>query len=468
MKGLRCIGILLLLQVLSPATARAQQVRHVQQATPDGILEGVVSSDEKVRTFKGIPYAAPPIGALRWREPAPVAPWPNVRRAIEYPPRCMQGPTPPDLTFNDGSPSEDCLYLNLWMPAHPAVAKLPVMVWINGENFASGSSSEPRQDAGNLSKKGVLVVTFNYRLGVFGFLALPDLEGESPQRASGNYGLLDQIAALKWVHKNVANFGGDPDNVTIFGAGSGSVSVSGLMASPLAESLFQKAIGEGGSCLVAPGRLRPRSMAEAQGVRFARAAFGTTSPDKLRSVPATILLEHALTQQRFFRPDVDGHFLPKSCDEIYRTGKQAHIPLLAGYTHDSSAPGSTAAQDEALSLWMEHQLKQGVTGLFRYRFVQALPAASTLPTNPGRTSQDEVEFVFRVLSSRKLPWRAQDRSLSETVSSYWSNFARTGNPNQDSLPQWSPYTGRNSGEIMIFGSGEDADFRSGSSEAPNP
>ena len=258
-------GILL---AILPGAARAQQLRHVQQQTADGVLEGVVSPDGKVRTFKGIPYAAPPVGPLRWKPPQPVIPWAGVRKAADYGARAMQGPIYSDMVFNDSGPSEDCLYLNLWMPENRPQARLPVMVWIHGGGFVAGSSSEPRQDAGNLSKKGVIVVSFNYRLGVFGFLALPGLSRESEQGASGNYGLLDQVAALEWVKRNIAAFGGDPANVTIFGESAGSESVSALMASPLARGLFRRAIGESGALLqrgtadedARPGRGRGRQV----------------------------------------------------------------------------------------------------------------------------------------------------------------------------------------------------------------
>jgi para-nitrobenzyl esterase len=192
----------------------------------NGVLEGVISADDKVRTFKGIPYAAPPVGPLRWKEPQPAAAWEGVRQASEYGARCMQGSIYADMVFHDNGPSEDCLYLNLWMPAHPATTRLPVMVWIYGGGFAAGSTSEPRQDGGNLSKQGVMVVSMNYRLGIFGFFSHPELTKESGHEASGNYGLLDQVAALRWVHDNIAAFGGDPENVTIFGQSAGSSSVS--------------------------------------------------------------------------------------------------------------------------------------------------------------------------------------------------------------------------------------------------
>src|SRR5208283_806277 len=322
-----------LLFVLLPAiqVLQAQELRYVQQSTANGVLEGVVSADGKVRTFKGIPYAAPPVGPLRWKAPQPAASWTGVRKAADYGARAMQGRIYSDMVFNDPGPSEDCLYLNLWMPANPAEAKLPVMVWIHGGGFVAGSSSEPRQDAGNLSKKGVMVVSFNYRMGVFGFFAHPDLAKESGHNASGNYGLLDQVAALEWVKKNIATFGGDPDNVTIFGESAGSSSVSGLMASPLAKRLFHRAIGESGAFFKTIPPMKSRAEAEKAGMKFAESAFGTTSLQALRAMPAQKILNEALkVPTETFSPDIDGYFLPEDCSSIYAAGKQSRVPLLAG------------------------------------------------------------------------------------------------------------------------------------------
>ena len=225
----------------------AQESTPVQITTAHGILEGVVSSDGSVRTFKGIPYAAPPVGDLRWKAPQPVEPWEGVRRATDFPPRAMQVHVWDDMFFCDDGPSEDCLYLNLWMPSRPDTDKLPVMFWIHGGGFIAGSTSEPRQDGGDLSKKGVIIVSLTYRMGVFGFFAHPELTAESGHEASGNYGLLDMVAALEWVRDNIATFGGDPDNVTIFGESAGSSAVNALVTSPLAGGLFHKAIGESSS-----------------------------------------------------------------------------------------------------------------------------------------------------------------------------------------------------------------------------
>lgn len=428
---------------------RAQTVRQVQQRTADGVVEGVVSADDKVRTFKGVPYAAPPVGPLRWRPPQPVVPWTGVRRTIEYPQRCMQGPPPEGMTFGDTGPAEDCLYVSLWMPAHPSTDKLPVMVFLNGQDFASGSTSEPRQDGGNLSKKGVLVVSLNYRLGVFGYMAHPELTKESAHRASGNYGYLDQIAALGWIQKNIATFGGDPGNVTVFGSTSGSIAVSTLMASPLSAGLFRQAIGEGGSCLDSREPMKSRVEAEREGKEFAKVAFGSKSIDDLRKVPAAELLEASLRQpQMRFLPDVDGYFLTTDCRTAYARGEQRHIPLLAGWNAPADGPsrGGAAAGSvmdgeipRSTWAWMEAQRTTAGAAVYRYEFDHVLPppvagtgVASPAPDRP----REEIEFVFRVLTRKKLAWRPEDTAVSELLSTYWTNFAKTGDPNGEGMPEW--------------------------------
>ena len=476
--------------VLPPHLLRAQ-LRSVEQRTANGVLQGVVSADGKVRTFKGIPYAAPPVGPLRWKPPQPAAAWAGVRQATEYGARCMQAPIYPDMIFHDSGPSADCLYLNLWMPATQVQPKLPVMVWIYGGGFAAGATSEPRQDAGNLSKKGVLVVSMNYRLGIFGFFSHPALGKESGHNAAGNYGLLDQVAALKWVKDNIAVFGGDPGNVTIFGESAGSFSVSALMASPLAQGLFQRAIGESGAFFGDTLRTVSRAWTEAAGVEFAKASLGTSSIEELRAKPAADVLQAATKAgaPRFF-PNIDGYFLPETVEAIFAAGKQSHVPLLAGWNADEQSyrsifgkddptaenflaharalygakaesilklyPTATAAQvrrsaqdlagDRFIAYgawkWMEMHLKTGQAPLYRYRFEQTLPLAAYAP--PGAEAAaphaSEIEFVFQVLSSRKLPWRPEDRAVSELMGSYWSNFAKTGDPNGEGLPRWPAYT----------------------------
>ncbi len=480
---------LLLVGLCSLYPANALPLHHVQQQTANGILEGVISADGKVRTFKGIPYAAPPVGPLRWKPPQPALPWTGVRQAVDYGPRAMQGRIFDDMIFHDNGPSEDCLHLNIWMPEeHPG--KLPVMVWIHGGGFVAGSSSEPRQDGGNLAKQGVMVVSFNYRMGVFGFFAHPELTQESEHHASGNYGLLDQVAALQWVHDNIAAFGGDPDNVTIFGESAGSFSVSALMASPLARGLFQRAIGESGAMFSRTRPTKTLAQAEEMGVKFAAAAFGTNSLEALRALPATNLLVAALKLPRDnFPPDIDGYFLPADCRSIYAAGKQSHVPLLAGWNRDegnfafyfgSNAPTfqnyiilararfgtnaetfvkvySAATDAEAKRVaqdfagdqfiaystwkWIELQLQTRESPVYRYRFDQTLPlAADAKPgAEPTAPHAGEIEYVFGMLSSKHLPWRSSDHAVSELMASYWSNFAKTGDPNGPGLPHWPVY-----------------------------
>jgi len=499
----------LLALLLGLQAVPAQHLRYVQVHTANGVLEGVVSSDDQVCTFKGIPYAAPPVGPLRWKPPQPAPSWTGVRKAIDYGPRPMQGRIFSDMVFRDNGPSEDCLYLNIWMPEHRPPGKLPVMVWIYGGGFAAGSTSEPRQDGGNLAKKGVLVVSFGYRLGVFGFLALPELTKESEHNASGNYGLLDQIAALKWVKANIATFGGDPDNVTIFGESAGSFSVSALMASPLAQGLFRRAIGESGAFFGDTLRAKPRAEAEAAGVKFAESAFGTTSLGALRALPAEKLLKAALALPwKYFTPDIDGYFLPTNCLSIYAAGQQSHVALLAGWNKDEGNyrdyftnkppdwtnmeltvgnyvarakahfganaetflklyPATTdaeverAAQDFAGDQfigystwkWLEMQLQTGKAPVYRYEFDQTLP----LPVNarPGTESTaphaSEIEYVFQMLSAKQLPWRPEDRQVSEQMATFWTNFAKTGNPNGPRLPLWPAYNRGDGYQVIHFG-----------------
>src|SRR5690348_9292594 len=243
------VGAVLFTAVFAVAAASIRGAASAPTVKIDtGKLEG--KTDGTIAAFLGVPFAKPPVGDLRWKPPAKPVKWKGTRKATEFGARCMQGRIYDDMIFRDPGPSEDCLYLNIWTPAKlekKSKDKLPVMVWIYGGGFGAGATSEPRQDGTNLAKEGVVVVSFNYRLGVFGFFAHPELAKESEHHAAGNYGLLDQVAALQWVRKNVAAFGGDPHKVTIFGESAGSFSVSALMASPLARGLFQRAIGESGA-----------------------------------------------------------------------------------------------------------------------------------------------------------------------------------------------------------------------------
>lgn len=239
-------------------------------ATASGLVEGTVSADGSVGIFKGIPFAAPPVGELRWKAPQPVAPWEGVRKTTEFGARCMQAQLFKDMVFRDPGSSENCLYLNVWTPAANAKTALPVMVWIYGGGFQAGAASEPRQDGENLAKKGVVVVSMNYRLGLFGFFSHPELTKESGRNASGNYGLLDQAAAVQWVRDNIAAFGGDPSNVTIFGESAGSMSVNAQVATPLTKGLFKQAIGESGGDFGFSQPLSTLAQSEQTGEKFAQ------------------------------------------------------------------------------------------------------------------------------------------------------------------------------------------------------
>jgi para-nitrobenzyl esterase len=470
----------------------AEQVR-----TASGIVEGAVSADAKVRTFKGIPFAAPPVGSLRWRPPQSEPSWNGVRKATEFGARCMQGRIYEDMVFRDPGPSEDCLYLNVWTPATSAEARLPVMVWIYGGGFQAGSASEPRQDGENLAKKGVVIVSLNYRLGIFGFFSHPELTKESPHHASGNYGLLDQVAALEWVHKNIAAFGGDPENVTIFGESAGSISVSAQMASPLSKGLLKHAIGESGAVFMLTPRTASVQETEKTGVDFTK-SLGASTLQHLRAMPADQLLAATLkdrTARYRFWPNVDGYFFPENPSRIYAAGKQAHLALLAGWNADeqdytgffgkqqaSKENYGTKVRaeygrhsDELLKLysgnsekqvkesardlasdqfiaystwkWLDMQVQTGKSPVYRYRFEQVPPMPTGEP-NRGAYHSADIEYVFETLDWKHLPWTADDRKLSDTISSYWTNFAKTGNPNGPGLPEWPGYSKADRYEVM--------------------
>jgi len=470
--------------------------------TDRGVVKGTTRADSKIRIFKGIPFAAPPVGALRWKAPQPAPSWTGERKAVEFGPRCMQGRVFDDMVFRDQGPSEDCLYLNVWTPATSANAKLPVMVWIYGGGFAAGAASEPRQDGENLTKKGVGVVSMNYRLGVFGFFSHPELARESGHDSSGNYGLLDQVAALEWVHKNIASFGGDPGKVTIFGESAGSFSVSALMASPLAQGLFQRAIGESGAFFGSTLALKPHTDTEEADGKFAD-ALGTRSLAELRAKPADALLEAALKQGIVrFAPNIDGYFLREDAATTYAGGRQSHIPLLAGWNADEGSFRAFFGKEEATAhnfaeqararfgkeaetflklypaetddqakrsaqdlsgdqfiaystwKWIETHAASSKSPVFRYEFDDAPPVpASANATDgasitPGAYHSAEIEFVFEVLPSKNLPWRPEDTKLSDLMSTYWSNFAKTGDPNGPGLPKWQVYNANGHYPVM--------------------
>jgi para-nitrobenzyl esterase len=455
--------------------------------TASGLVEGTTSADGSVRIFKGIPYAAPPVGDLRWKAPQPVAKWEGVRKATEFGARCMQAPIYRDMIFRDAGPSENCLYLNVWTPAAKPSTPLPVMVWIYGGGFQAGAASEPRQDGENLVKKGVVVVSMNYRLGIFGFFSHPELTKESGHNASGNYGLMDQTAALQWVHDNIAAFGGDPGNVTIFGESAGSMSVNAQVTTPLTKGLFKQAIGESGGDFGFSTPLPPLSQSETTGQKFAGDIGAATLKD-LRAKSAQELLDAAMKGRGAFRfwPNVDGYFFPDTPLAIYQAGKENHVAVLAGWNTDEMNAAAFfgkeahtkesyeakvrqtfgAQADEALKLfpdttpegmassagqlasaqfiaystwkWLELQTQTGGANVYRYHFEEAPPSEGGGPSRGAYHSAD-IEYVFQTLDWKKLPWTAADRRISDQMSSYWTNFAKTGDPNGPGLPKWPRY-----------------------------
>lgn len=485
--------------LLSAPAARAGD--RLVVATDLGKVKGTLISDGQVRAFLGIPYAAPPVGPLRWKSPQPAAKWSGVRPATSYGQHCMQPKLYADMIFRDPGQSEDCLTLNVWTPAQNKNERLPVMVWIYGGGFVTGGTSEPRQDGEHLAHKGVVVVSMNYRLGVFGFLALPGLAAESAQQAAGNYGLMDQVAALHWVRRNIAAFGGDPGQVIIFGESAGSISVSAQMASPLSRGLFVRAIGESGGALTGP-RLRFPALpvSEKRGEEFAQSAFKSSNVSFLRSVSAGNLLKAATAAPHgdaVFWPNVDGDFMPESVPAIYAEGKQAHVPLLAGWNKDegtqdvldqSEKPtpetlrelarkrfGPRAgeflrvysASNDAQALrvaedfagdafiaystweWLEAQVRTGDAPVYRYRFDLGSPGDPNHPAAIGAFHSDDIEYVFGTLDSRQgAKWRPEDYKLSELMQNYWTNFAKTGNPNGAGLPQWPTYNEAGNWQVM--------------------
>ncbi len=463
--------------------------------TAAGAVRGSAIGATGIRVFKGIPYAAPPTGDRRWQAPQPAAPWQGVRDATAFGPACVQGKVFSDISFD--KLDEDCLSLNIWTPAKER-DHLPVMVWIHGGGFFAGGGSEPRHDGEAFARKGIVLVTINYRLGVFGFLAHPELTRESGRNASGNYGLLDQVAALRWVRDNIAAFGGDPGNVTIFGESAGSFAVSALVASPLAKGLFHKAIGESGAFFSA-GTLpvRPLAAAEEQGVKFA-SALGADSLAALRAKPAAEVLAAASKQmQPGFSVILDGYFMPEPVAAIYAAGRQNRVPLLAGWNADEirqavtlrpekpTVQGFTAdvrkrfgasadailkaypAADDAEALesaaalgsdmfigyatwkWIETHLQAGGSPVYRYSFDRKIPVepGATAMGRPVTTADvgarhaGEIEYVFGALtlSLPKVPWEEADSKLSAAMTSYWANFARSGDPNGPGLPAWPRY-----------------------------
>ena len=461
-----------------------------------GFISGTTDPVSHVISFKGIPFAAPPVGDLRWKPPQPVIPWQGVKTCSEFGPSPVQPKPVPFLMLTKdflvpAEPmGEDCLYLNVWTAAASAHEKRPVLLWIYGGGFNTGGAAAPAYDGSAMAAKGCVFVSFNYRLGIFGFFSHPELSRESPTHSSGNYGLLDQIAALKWVHENIAAFGGDPGNVTIAGQSAGSMSVNCLLASPLARGLFHRAIAESGT-LVTNGSfisMPTLSKAEQAGMDAAKRLHAASIED-LRKISAHDLFLDVI---RFFGPVIDGYVLPQSIPEIYAAGKQAHLPLLTGWNGDegmvlsiktkeaytryitdkygqqaaillrwypaASDSGAAMSQlamsrDRLVAMphyeWATLEADAGNRQVFVYNFTRKPPRPEGEEKNYGAFHTAEIPYALDNLSIVKRPWQEVDHTLATMLSAYWINFAKTGNPNGDHLPYWPAYNndGKN---IMIL------------------
>jgi len=454
--------------------------------------------------FKGIPYAQPPVGELRWREPTPVKPWAGVRDSTDFGAPCAQTPIlqPPTAEVS----KEDCLFLNVWTSEWPSGSRKPVMMWIPGGGNFAGASSQPVYDGESLARRGVVLVTLNYRLGVFGFFSHPQLTRESPNHASGNQGILDQIAALKWVRDNIATFGGDPSNVTIFGESAGSVDVNVLMTSPLSTGLFRRVIGESGTG-IEPGIGDPLTLAQAEkrGEAFAaRWMLPADSSEKdLRAVSAADILKAEPNYLQTLQPNlgitIDGYVFPKKPAEVFAARQEHRVALLLGNNSREKIPGTTPPADLRKAIedaygplaerawtlyagaaddpmygtpadqWADDtsfrcsavaqlvwHAAAGNTA-FEYEFTR-VPAGREAQ---GATHASELPYVFGTLDRGIRALRGPpssgatevDRQVSEVMQQYWTNFAKTGNPNGDHLPAWPEFDARSRAYIQFSDAG---------------
>jgi para-nitrobenzyl esterase len=481
---IRLIVSLSLLFAASSLPASAALNQPVKTAS--GMLQGTPGKDPSVTAFLGIPYAAPPIGNLRWRGPQSASSWTGVRHADKFGNICMQNALKPGSFYQVEfyqSPepmSEDCLYLNLWTAASSAAEKRPVIMWIHGGGFVEGSGSLPSFNGEGLARKGVLIVTINYRLGVFGFLAHPELSMENPFHASGNYGMLDQLQALRWVKQNIRQFGGDPDNVTIFGQSAGASSVINLCASPLAKGYFRRGIVQSGGF----ARASDRKTQEEAGVSFAK-RVGVDSISALRAKPAEEIQRIAASSPdgksanvSRFGPYVDGYFLTTAPLEVFQAGNENTHSLLTGSLANEGttlvpAPVTEAElksriearygtrSEEYFKIYPVHSDQEAwqaaIDAVRDNMAITALEIARDENKHPtyvyyfdrrppghdsdryGAYHSAELVYVFNNLDSVKRPWTETDRKLADMMSSYWVNFATTGDPNGASLPHWPAF-----------------------------
>ncbi|HUO68406.1 MAG TPA: carboxylesterase family protein [Gammaproteobacteria bacterium] len=470
-----------------------------------GEIGGSVESAPGIHAFKGIPFAAPPVGALRWTAPQPVPKWSGVRDASKFGNVCIQPPGQGRLNIANmaGSPptSEDCLYLNVWTGAASAGEKRPVMIWWFGGAFTEGGGAVPLYDGTALAKKGVVVVTMNYRLGAFGFFAHPALTAESPHKASGNYGLMDMLASARWVKNNIAAFGGDPDNVTVFGQSAGAMAIASLVASPEAKGLFKRAISESGAWMglgMAPG-MPTRAQLEERNVKVASDAGASTAVE-LRALSAADVAAKLRSGGCPGCMIVDGWVIPEDPSATYAAGRQNAVDVLVGSNKEelSFGRGATAEQFEAgarmrygdladeflklyphatdeeaarsnitstadgtywhMRLYADYQAKKGRKA-YLFFFAQNPPAPEGKPPFPAAHAA-EVPYVFDNLGQAHLfpdssiaelsAKSAPDKKVADEMSSYWTNFAKTGDPNGPGLPKWKVHAVGNGQDGMIL------------------
>lgn len=409
--------------------------------TNKGQVEGYLSGETVV--FKGIPYAAPPVGELRFRRPQEHEPWQGVLSCREFGNSCPQadlgkmgfyskefydGPLPPL--------SEDCLYLNIWTPGSAGPdSKLPVMFWIHGGAFMHGSGSEKEFDGEGMARRGVILVTINYRVNVFGFFAHPELERETEEHVSGNYGILDQIAALKWVRENIAGFGGDPDNITVFGQSAGCMSVQTIISSPLAKGMLRRAILQSGGGLhgmfTTPDREHALEIS-----RKLMEYLKVSTVEELRQMPADKLRDAAYAvggEGLAWDPHMDGWLMPGSNDRMAETGGIHDVDYMIGSLGDDI--GGRDMLQKAGEAWCGNLLDLGRGPGYLYFFDRKLPG-----DDAGAFHSGELWYIFETLDRCWRPWEEKDRELSRHMAGYWTNFAKTGDPNGPGLPRWEPYT----------------------------
>lgn len=474
-------GPLLLILALTTIGCFAQNPEPVRIET--GLLQGV--SENGLTVYKGIPFAAPPTGDLRWRPPQPASKWEGIRQADKFAPGPVQSGNPPS------GKSEDCLYLNIWTPAKTDAGSIPVLVWIYGGGFGAGSTSEPNYSGENLAKRGVVLVSIAYRVGQLGFLAHPDLSAENQYKVSGNYGLMDMIAGLEWIQRNISAFGGDPERVTIFGESAGGIAVSMLCASPLAKGLFHGAISQSGGSFGPPRpttfpgeNLKRLSDAEKAGTEYAKTA-GVSSIAEMRNIPAEKLPSGRGLGMSW--PIIDGRVIPDDQYNLYEKGKYNDTPILVGYNSDEGAsfsppktPGDyisgvrlrygkfaddlikayPAGTDKVLKsardlardaafgwhtwIWARLHSQTGKSKVFYYYFDQHPEYPEGSPRyGYGSPHGQDVAYVFQHLGASDPNITETDMKISEAMADYWTNFAKTGDPNGNGLPVWPAFSDAN-------------------------